>query len=858
MTGKSVGELIVENDELRAKLDEAEDILRAIRSGEVDSLVIMGKMSEQIFTLKGVDQSYRILVETMSEGALIVNLDGMIVYANRRFAEMLNMPLEKVIGASIYVWIAPENQIILQSLLKKETGQKSRAELDLVTGNEATLPIQFSASFPFVEGMNDVTCLLATDLSEINEFKRNEQALKLAASVFIHASEGILITDACGNIIDVNDAFTKITSYSRDEVLGKNPKMLGSSRQNKEFFAAFWHDLTGSGRWSGEIWNCRKNGEIYLEMLKISALYDSEGNILQYVGLFSDITAMKEHEKYLEHIAYHDVLTNLPNRALLSDRMQQAMLQSQRRARPLAVAFLDLDGFKAINDTHGHEVGDQLLVKLSSRMKAVLRAGDTFARVGGDEFVALMLDIGSIAACEMMLIRLLAAAAEPMRIGNSMLHVTASLGFTVYPQAQAIEADQLLRQADQAMYQAKIAGKNRFHAFDASLDLSLRSFHVNADWIRQALVNREFVLYFQPKVNMRTGVVIGAEALIRWQHPDKGLLLPAEFLPSIEDHPLSVELGEWVVDSALAQMEAWAAQGLHLPLSVNICARQLQQANVVDRVRVLLAAHPTVNPNQLEIEVLETSALQDLTHAANVIEQCRLLGVLFALDDFGAGYSSLTHLKRLPVKWLKIDQNFVRDMLENPDDLSILTAVLGLALAFRREVIAEGVETAAHGAMLLQLGCELAQGYGIARPMPAADVPGWIENWRNNPTWSNLPPVVHADLPLLFASAEHRAWAATIETILRGERTAPMQFNHHGCRFGAWLDALPAANHGIQPAIKAIEPLHLQMHELAAELLALHGQNRNAEALARVGELNELMAALLEQLRLFEEQRCGI
>jgi diguanylate cyclase (GGDEF)-like protein/PAS domain S-box-containing protein len=852
MTGKSISKLIAENDELRAKLDETQDTLRAIRSGEVDSLVIMGEAGEQIFTLKGVDQAYRILVENMSEGALTVGADGMIIYANRRFAEMLKIPLEKVLGASIYLWIAPESQQIFRSMLEKDANKKSREELDLITGDGKKLPIQLSVSSPFVKEMENVICLMATDLSEINEFKRNEQELKLAASVFIHASEGILITDAGGNIIDVNDAFTSITSYTRAEVLGKNPKILGSSRHDEEFFSALWRDLAENGHWSGEIWNCRKNGEMYVEMLKISALYDNNGNVLQYVGLFSDITAMKEHEKYLEHIAYYDALTNLPNRVLLSDRMQQAMAQSLRRVQPLAVAFLDLDGFKAINDMYGHEIGDKLLINLSSRMKAVLRAGDTLARLGGDEFVALLLDIGSIAACELTLKRLLAAAAEPIRIDNFLLHVTASLGFTVYPQGEAIEADQLLRQADQAMYQAKISGKNRFHVFDPTLDITLRSYHASVDRIQRALVQREFVLHYQPKVNMRTGMVIGAEALIRWQHPEKGLLLPAEFLPFIEDHPMAVDLGEWVIDSALTQMEAWAAQGLLLPVSINIGARQLQQADIVERLRILLAAHPNVNPSHLEIEVLETSALQDLVRTSNVIEECRLLGVLFALDDFGTGYCSLTYLKRLPVKWLKIDRSFVRDMLGDPNDLSILTGVLGLALAFRREVIAEGVESAAHGAMLLQLGCDLAQGYGIAHPMPADAFPGWMVNWRNEPAWNNLLPVVHADLPLLFASAEHRAWVATIDSFLRGERAAPMQLDHHGCRFGAWLDAVSTARHEMEPAIKAIEPLHLQMHELAAQLLTLHDQNRNADALARMDELNELMAALLEQLRLLD------
>ena len=846
---RSGRELLAENKDLRARLEETEETLRAIRSGEVDSLVIMSEVGEQIFTLKGADQSYRILVENMSEGALTVNADGMIIYANRRFAEMLKMPLEKVIGASIYLWVALDSQPILRSLLGKSADRKSREELDLVSNEGAKVPIQFSASYPLVKGMEGVICLLATDLSEINEFKRNERELKLAASVFTHASEGILITDAHGRIINVNDAFTRITSYSRDEVLGRTPNILSSGRQDKGFFAALWHDLTEKGHWYGEIWNRRKSGEVYAEMLAISALCDSDGKVTEYVGLFSDITAMKEHEKQLEHIAHYDALTNLPNRVLFADRMQQGMVQSLRRAQPLAVAFLDLDGFKAINDMHGHAVGDRLLINLSSRMKAALREGDTFARIGGDEFVALLLDIGSIVACQPTLNRLLAAVAQPVQIDDLVLHVTASLGVTVYPQGDGIEADQLLRQADQAMYQAKIAGKNRFHIFDPTLDISLRSYHANVEQIQRALVNREFVLYYQPKVNMRTGKIVGAEALIRWQHPEKGLLLPAEFLPLIEDHSLNVELGEWVIDSVLTQIEIWAAQGWTLPVSVNISARQLKQADFIDRLRILLAAHPKVNPNNLEMEVLETSALDDLIRASDVIEKCRALGVLFALDDFGTGYSSLTYLKRLPVRWLKIDQSFVRDMLDDPDYLSILTGVLSLALAFRREVIAEGVETAAHGAMLLQLGCDLAQGFGIARPMLAGELPNWMVNWRKEPEWNNLPAIVHADLPLLFASAEHKAWVVTIESFLKGERAAPMPLDHHGCRFGAWLDSVSTARHAMQPAIKAVEPLHLQLHKLAADLCALHDQNRDEDALARVGELKGLLAAMLNQLK---------
>ncbi len=465
---------------------------------------------------------------------------------------------------------------------------------------------------------------------------------------------------------------------------------------------------------------------------------DDDGKPLRMIGTNSDIATRKEHERTLEHIAHFDALTNLANRMLLADRLQQAMVQAQRRQQQLAVVYLDLDGFKPINDRYGHQVGDQVLITLAARMKDALREGDTLARLGGDEFVAVLIDLDDASGSIPLLARLLAAAAQPLSVKDLNLQVSASLGVTFYPQKQDLDADQLLRQADQAMYQAKLAGKNRYHVFDAEQDSHLRLQHESLERIRQALNNGEFVLHYQPKVNMRSGTVVGAEALIRWQHPEKGLLAPGLFLPVIENHPLAVDLGEWVISTALVQMERWRAAGLDLPVSINIGARQLQQGNFVTRLRSILAAHPHMRPDWLELEVLETSALADMAQVSQVIDDCMQFGVKFALDDFGTGYSSLIYLKRLHVTALKIDQSFVRDMLDDPDDLAILQGVIGLAAAFKRQVIAEGVETVAHGTVLLQLGCELAQGYGIARPMPADRLPDWVVNWPSDAAWRTL------------------------------------------------------------------------------------------------------------------------
>ncbi|MBP6851740.1 MAG: diguanylate cyclase, partial [Rhodoferax sp.] len=380
--------------------------------------------------------------------------------------------------------------------------------------------------------------------TDISGRKHAEHHLRLAASVFTHTMEGIVITDAGGTIVEVNDAFCRITGFDRSEAVGQTPRILSSGRQGPEFYAGMWGALVAGGQWSGEIWNRRRNGEVYAEILTISAVRNAAGITTHYVALFTDITAHKEHERQLEHIAHFDALTGLPNRVLLGDRLQQAMLRCSRQERSLAVAFLDLDGFKHINDEHGHDVGDEFLISVGSRMKGVLRDGDSLARIGGDEFVAVLVDLDRPEACEPVLDRLLGAAAEPVVVGDATLRVSASIGVTIYPQ-DGVDADLLMRHADQAMYLAKQAGRNRWHLFDLAHDSAAKSHRESLEQIRDAFDLQQFVLYYQPKVNMRTGALIGAEALIRWQHPQRGVLPPAAFLQTMENHPISLEVGDW-------------------------------------------------------------------------------------------------------------------------------------------------------------------------------------------------------------------------------------------------------------------------------------------------------------------------
>ncbi len=677
-------------------------------------------------------------------GYVTLNEPGLIQQANLMTATLLGIKREAILGLPISHFIEGDDQDSFYLLRRRcqSTQTEQSAELRMKRADGSTFWAELMATTAPTDAELPLLRLVMTNISQR---KADQDKLSLAASVFSQAREGIMITDTSGKIVEVNDAFSRITGYSRSEVLHQTPSILDSGRQNIDYFANMWEDLVSKGHWYGEIWNRRKNGEVYAEMQTITAVRDAGGATTHYVSLFTDITTYKTHQTQLEHIAHYDLLTDLPNRALLADRLQQSMAQTVRRGGLLGLAYLALDSFKSVNDTYGHEVGDQLLVALASRMKETMRIGDTLARIGGDEFVAVLTDLVDVSASLPMLKRLLEAASHPFQVGTLQLQVSASLGVTFYPQADDMEPDQLLRQADQAMYQAKQTGKNRYHLFDAEHDRHLRGHHESVNRIRQALAQGELVLHYQPKVNMRTGAVIGAEALIRWQHPDRGLLLPYEFLPTIEADALAIEVGEWVIDTALAQIAQWQAQGLNLQVSVNVGAQQLQQADFVARLRSLMQAYPSVSPDKLTLEVLETSALFDVGYASQVIEDCHQMGVAFALDDFGTGYSSLTYLKRLGVAMLKIDQSFVRGMLNDPDDQSILRGVISLASAFNRQVIAEGVETIAHGSLLLQLGCDLAQGYGIARPMPAADLPAWVNTWRPDIAWSHA-----TDAPAIF------------------------------------------------------------------------------------------------------------
>jgi len=701
--------------------------------------------------LNASESRFRAFMEKTPALAFIKNEAGQFVYINPTFERTFQMPPEKILGTTVFDhWPAEVAQRLQdhdQTIFL--TGKQTEAFEDVPTptGMRHWLTVKFI--FSNADGQRFLGCT-AIDLTDRHHA---EQALRtstdlLNVSQYVAQMGGwqldvstqrLFWTDQIYHLLDTTpDEIQPTIKSGLDYFLPESrPQLINAltaAIENGEGFDLELAMRTLKGR------------QIDVRVICTVAMKDGKPDKLN--GVFQDISEQKASQLALEHanheleyanrvlenIAHYDALTHLPNRVLLADRMQQAMAHTQRHEQILAVAFLDLDGFKAVNDQYGHAVGDKLLIHLAHRMKSTLREGDTLARIGGDEFVVVLTDLHHTSDCHSLITRLLQAAAEPVEMDDTLVEVSASIGVTLYPQ-DGSDPEQLLRHADQAMYLAKQAGKNCYHLFDIAKDVAVKHQRETLEHIRSALHNKEFVLYYQPKVHMRTGKVIGAEALIRWQHPQYGLLPPAAFLSVVENHLLSIEMGEWVIETALDQMTEWEIMGLQIPISVNIGALQLQQTNFAERLGELLALHPAANPHHLELEILETSALEDITQVSAVINDCKVLGVTFALDDFGTGYSSLAYLKRLPAGLLKIDQSFVRDMLEDTDDLAIIKGIVGLANAFHRHVIAEGVETIAHGEILLAMGCELAQGYGIARPMPAAAIPEWVNTWRPDPAW---------------------------------------------------------------------------------------------------------------------------
>jgi two-component system, chemotaxis family, CheB/CheR fusion protein len=581
-----------------------------------------------------------------------------------------------------------------------------------------------SIRFPLL-GDDGVLYAVCTQSTDITDRKHAEDQLRLAARVFDHSGEGIVVTDAEGRIVTVNQAFKLVTGYSEHEAIGKTPSMLHSGRHGPEFFQSMWKSISDQGWWQGEVWNRRKNGEVYPEWLTINGVKDAEGNIVNYVGIFSDISLVKRSQQRIEYLATHDELSGLPNRMLYMDRLKLAISKAERNKTQLAVLFVDVDNFKLINDTMGHDVGDILIKQVAELLKMGIRAGDSVSRFGGDEF-ALIFDAEGADEVIVAAQRIVDMLSQPHVLDGKQVYTTASIGISLYPD-DGTDGPTLLKNADIAMYRAKECGKNNFQFFTGELKAQSHERMYLTNDLRQALANDSFYLVYQPQVNMESGHLTGLEALLRWQHPERGLVMPGNFIPLAEEVGLIGAIGEWVLDAVCRQIVAWCTAGLTPPkVSINLSPRQFRHSHVPSLVERTLAAY-RIEAGSLAVELTENALMDDTDYVLQMLSELKGLGVHLSVDDFGTGYSSLSYLKRYPINEIKIDRSFVDGIANDVNDLAIARAIIAMADVMGMGVVAEGVETREQMQVLLANGCSIGQGYLFARPMPVGEVEAYFE-----------------------------------------------------------------------------------------------------------------------------------
>ena len=561
--------------------------------------------------------------------------------------------------------------------------------------------------------MNDLE-LLANHIWLLIQKNRNLQELELNAEVFHSSNEGIVITDSDNNIVSINKAFSKITGYESHDVIGKSPKILKSDRQDEKFYQAMWKEILEVGQWHGEIWNLHKDGHAYPEWLSISAIKNTQNNIINYIAMHSDMTEYKAAEEKIKYLAHFDSLTRLPNRTLLHDRANVALANSRRNKTQLALMFIDLDRFKNINDSLGHNTGDKLLKAVAKRLIDSIRGEDTVSRTGGDEFIVILPNSNFKAAAKVAK-KLLNAISEPFEVEKYELNITISIGLALFPE-NGYTFDDLSQNADTALYRAKHAGRNRFQFFNEDMYLEARKVHQVENDLRHAIVREELRLLYQPQVNTITGEIVGAEALIRWEHPKMGLISPVDFIPVAEDSGMIVDIGDWVIRTALKQIAEWKSAGLPIVnIAVNVSQPEFRQKNFVRKVSNLLREYD-VDPEYLDLEITESIAADNIEETIDILNSLNKLGIKLSIDDFGTGYSSLSYLKQFKVHKLKIDQSFIRELTS--EDNAIVLSIINLAKNLGLKTIAEGVETQEQLNYLRDYQCDEIQGYLFSRPIP--------------------------------------------------------------------------------------------------------------------------------------------
>lgn len=699
--------------------DSAAPIRNAVN--DIVGVVLVFSDVTQRYAAEAALEESRERHRTLSEAAfeaILISENGVCLEQNSQAQQLFGYTLEQAKGRTTTDWVAPWERDLVRRHIR--AGYDQPYETTCLRLDGSTFPAVIHARMMHYK-KRDVR---VTSIRDITEQKQAEEALRIAATAF-ESQQGMMIVNAQRVILRVNKAFTQITGYSAEEAVGQSPRFLASDRHDKAFYSVIVKALELEGAWSGEIWKRRKNGEVYPEWMSISTVKDDAGATTHYVAVFSDVSERVRAQVQIDTLAFYDPLTQLPNRRLLLDRLEQALHASTRHARKSALLFVDLDNFKTLNDTLGHHQGDLLLVQVAERLRTCIREGDTLGRLGGDEFVVMLENLsedGIEAATQAETVgdKILGAFASNFMLDNGAYHGTSSIGATLFGSDTLESNEQPLKRAELAMFQAKAAGRNAVRFFEAKMqaEVSARA-ALEAD-LRDAVQKHQFVLHYQPQV-VGAGRIVGVEVLLRWQHPQRGMVSPAEFIPLAEETGLILPIGQWVMETACAQLAAWASDTAlaHITMAVNVSARQFQQPSFVDSVLNTLAKAGAA-PKLLKLELTESMLVDNVEEIIEKMGALKSRGVGFSLDDFGTGYSSLSYLKRLPLDQLKIDQGFIRNVVTDPNDAAIAKMVIVLAESLGLAVIAEGVELQAQVDFLAHHGCHVCQGYFFGRPLPLA------------------------------------------------------------------------------------------------------------------------------------------
>ena len=682
---------------------------------------------------------FRSLVESTNDWVWVVDRDGRYSYVSPQVKALLGYEPEEVIGRTPFDLMSEEEAERVRRLFAAATREGKVIEsLENVNRHKDGYPVVLETSgVPIFNAAGELQGFQGID-RDITARRQAEAELRLAASVFDGTNEAIMITDRRGTILRVNRAFADITGFSAEEAVGQTPRLMSSGCHDDAFFGDLWTSLRETGRWQGEIWNRRKSGERQLVWQSISSLRSEEGGISHYIAVFSDITERKVTEERVRHLAHYDVLTDLPNRLLFDERCAHALERAHRNRCLVGILFVDLDRFKHINDSLGHPIGDRVLREVGERFVHSVREEDTVARLGGDEFIVILEEIRSATDAALVAAKLLRVLEKSLEVEGYELRTTASVGISLYPQ-DGQDVTTLVKNADAAMYRAKAKGSNTYQFYTRDLTASALERVVLENELRRALEQDELTLFFQPQFSLRENRLIGAEALIRWAHPKKGLVTPDRFIHLAEESGLIVPLGEWVLNEATRQLAQWRGDGLVLDhIAVNVSPAQVDRQDFVAMVRQTLS-ETAIAPQQLELEVTESFLMANAGPDVSVLEELRSLGVSFAIDDFGTGHSSLSYLKRLPIDRLKIDRSFVRDIPQDPNAEAIVRAILALGRSLQITVLAEGVETREQLAFLVGEDCDGVQGRLFGEPMSASEFSSFVRGGTTLSAWSLAP-----------------------------------------------------------------------------------------------------------------------